>query len=278
MEFRRVLFRSVKQVHIGDTVTVPGDQAAAALPGYKPPQRMVYCGLYPSEGENFEELRDALEKLAINDPSFEYQPESSEALGFGFRCGFLGLLHMEIIQQRLEQEADLDLVQTAPNVTYQILKSDGTTVEITRGEARERGAVYEIIDTPGVYSLLPMSEDERVTRDILMREPGARVLQVCDAKNMRRSLMITIQLAEMGVPLVLAANMADEARELGIDCEIALLGGIASDELLRQADDFSASLMLLGAGADQDSLGSTALRVLRSAKCPVLTTRPAAHG
>ena len=123
--------KDVKDVHVGDTVTIPGDDAAPALAGYKPPQRMVYCGLYPSDGENFEELRDALEKLAINDPSFEYMPESSEALGFGFRCGFLGLLHMEIIQQRLEQEADLDLVQTAPNVTYQILKTDGTTIEIT---------------------------------------------------------------------------------------------------------------------------------------------------
>jgi len=123
--------KDVKDVHVGDTVTIPGDRAAPALPGYKPPQRMVYCGLYPSDGENFEELRDSLEKLAINDPSFEYAPESSEALGFGFRCGFLGLLHMEIIQQRLEQEADLDLVQTAPNVTYQILKSDGETIEIT---------------------------------------------------------------------------------------------------------------------------------------------------
>jgi len=99
----------------------------------------------------------------------------------------------------------------------------GTTVEITRGEARDRGTVYEIIDTPGVYSLLPMSEDERVTRDILMREPGARVLQVCDAKNMRRSLMITIQLAEMGVPLVLAVNMADEARERGVMPRLELL-------------------------------------------------------
>jgi len=122
--------KDVKQVHIGDTVTIPGDQAAVPMPGYKPPQRMVYCGLYPSEGENFEELRDALEKLVINDPSFEFAPESSEALGFGFRCGFLGLLHMEIIQQRLEQEADLDLVQTAPNVTYQILKTDGETINI----------------------------------------------------------------------------------------------------------------------------------------------------
>ncbi len=123
--------KDVKQVHIGDTVICPGDTIAAPLPGYKRPQRMVYCGLYPSEGENFEELRDSLEKLSINDPSFEYSPESSEALGFGFRCGFLGLLHMEIIQQRLEKEADLDLVQTAPNVTYQILKTDGAVLEIT---------------------------------------------------------------------------------------------------------------------------------------------------
>lgn len=92
----------------------------------------------------------------------------------------------------------------------------GTTVEVSRGETRERGKWVEVVDTPGVYSLLPMSEDERVTRDILMREPGARILQVCDAKNMRRSLLITIQLAEMGVPLVLAVNMADEARNRGV--------------------------------------------------------------
>ncbi|MDA7976538.1 MAG: translation elongation factor 4 [Pirellulales bacterium] len=123
--------KDVEQVHIGDTISVPGKDAAEALSGYKPPQRMVYCGLYPSEGENFEELRESLERLAINDPSFEFQPESSEALGFGFRCGFLGLLHMEIIQQRLEQESDLDLVQTAPNVTYQLLLKNGKTLEIT---------------------------------------------------------------------------------------------------------------------------------------------------
>ena len=136
--------KDVKDVHIGDTVTVPGNEAAPPLPGYKPPQRMVYCGLYPSDGENFEELRDALEKLAINDPSFEYSPESSEALGFGFRCGFLGLLHMEIIQQRLEQEADLDLVQTAPNVTYQILKKTGETIEITNPQdVPETGQIEE---------------------------------------------------------------------------------------------------------------------------------------
>ncbi len=122
--------KSLDMVHIGDTVTVPGDAGAQPLPGYHMPKRMVYCGLYPSDGQDFEELREALTKLSINDPSFEFQPESSEALGFGFRCGFLGLLHMEIIQQRLEHESDVDLVQTAPNVTYEIVDHQGNVVEI----------------------------------------------------------------------------------------------------------------------------------------------------
>ena len=122
--------KSLSQVHIGDTITVPGDEGAPALPGYQEPKRMVFCGLYPSDGENFEELREALTRLSINDPSFEFEPETSDALGFGFRCGFLGLLHMEIIQQRLEQEADLDLVQTAPNVTYEIVTKQGETLRI----------------------------------------------------------------------------------------------------------------------------------------------------
>ncbi len=122
--------KSLAQVHIGDTVSIPGDEAAEALPGYQEPKRMVFCGLYPSDGQDFEELRDALNKLSINDPSFEFEPETSDALGFGFRCGFLGLLHMEIIQQRLEQEANLDLVQTAPNVTYEITTKQGETLRI----------------------------------------------------------------------------------------------------------------------------------------------------
>ena len=122
--------KSLGQVHVGDTVTTAGEVAGKPLPGYRPPQRMVYCGLYPSDGQVFEELRDALTKLSINDPSFEFEPETSDALGFGFRCGFLGLLHMEIIQQRLEGEADLDLVQTAPNVTYEILTTAGETLYI----------------------------------------------------------------------------------------------------------------------------------------------------
>jgi GTP-binding protein LepA len=124
--------RSLKEVSIGDTVSVPGDKAADPLPGYKRPKRMVYCGLFPSDGQNFTDLRDALEKLSMNDPSFEFEPETSDALGFGFRCGFLGLLHMEIVQQRLEQESDIDLVQTAPNVTYEIINKRGETVVIRK--------------------------------------------------------------------------------------------------------------------------------------------------
>jgi GTP-binding protein LepA len=117
--------KSLQDVHIGDTVTDSGPKAAPPLPGYLQPKRMVYCGLYPSDGQDFSELRDALEKLSINDPSFEFVAETSDALGFGFRCGFLGLLHMEIVQQRLENECDVDLVQTAPNVTYEIIDKRG---------------------------------------------------------------------------------------------------------------------------------------------------------
>ncbi len=122
--------KSIGDVHIGDTVSISGSQAAEPLAGYARPKRMVYCGLFPSDGQDFSELRDALQRLAVNDPSFEFEPETSDALGFGFRCGFLGLLHMEIIQQRLENEADIDLVQTAPNVTYEIINKRGETIVI----------------------------------------------------------------------------------------------------------------------------------------------------
>ncbi len=122
--------KSLGDVHIGDTISTAGSDAAEPLPGYARPKRMVYCGLFPSDGQDFSELRDALERLAVNDPSFEFEPETSDALGFGFRCGFLGLLHMEIIQQRLENEADIDLVQTAPNVTYEIINKRGETMTI----------------------------------------------------------------------------------------------------------------------------------------------------
>ncbi|MFN7735294.1 MAG: translation elongation factor 4 [Pirellula sp.] len=136
--------KSLKDVRIGDTVVHANDTTVEALEGYQPPKRMVYCGLYPSDGQDFSELRDALEKLSINDPSFEFAPETSEALGFGFRCGFLGLLHMEIIQQRLENECDIDLVQTAPNVTYEIVKRGGEVLEIHRPqEVPDSGEIEE---------------------------------------------------------------------------------------------------------------------------------------
>ena len=133
---------------------------------------MVYCGLYPSDGQDFTELREALEKLSINDPSFDFQPETSDALGFGFRCGFLGLLHMEIIQQRLEQEADIDLVQTAPNVTYQVTTKQGQQLEIHRPqEVPDAGDIEEfrqpvvrvnfILPTEAIGTLMKLCQDRR---------------------------------------------------------------------------------------------------------------------
>lgn len=140
--------KSLGDVHIGDTVLLASDKDPQPLPGYQAPKRMVYCGLYPSDGQNFSDLREALEKLAINDPSFEFEPESSDALGFGFRCGFLGLLHMEIVQQRLEQESDIDLVQTAPNVTYEITKKNGEELIVNRPQEVPDGGVIEEFRQP----------------------------------------------------------------------------------------------------------------------------------
>jgi len=122
--------KDLKEVKIGDTVKEHKGPKVEALPGFQVPKPMVYCGIYPTQNKDFELLRKALDKLALNDSSFTYTPESSEALGFGFRCGFLGLLHMEIVQERLEREADLDVVQTAPNVTYEVLQKDGELIQI----------------------------------------------------------------------------------------------------------------------------------------------------
>ncbi len=121
--------KDIRSVKVGDTLVDAGS-GAEALPGYTEPKSMVYCGLYPSSTENFENLRKALDRLALNDASFDYMPESSSALGHGFRCGFLGLLHMEVVQERLERESDLDLVKTAPNVTYEVVRTDGTITEV----------------------------------------------------------------------------------------------------------------------------------------------------
>jgi GTP-binding protein LepA len=152
--------KSLVQVNIGDTISGVGNgKVSEALPGYHEPKRMVYCGLYPSDGQDFTELRDALGKLAINDPSFEFIPESSDALGFGFRCGFLGMLHMEVVQQRLEQESDVDLVQTAPNVTYKVIKKNGDELEIHRPqEVPDPGDIEEFLQPIVRVNLLQPEE------------------------------------------------------------------------------------------------------------------------
>ncbi len=123
--------KNVQDTHVGDTVTDANNPAPAALPGYKQVNPMVYCGLYPADGAKYGDLRDSLEKLQLNDAALVFEPETSIALGFGFRCGFLGLLHMEIIQERLEREYNLDLVTTAPNVIYKVHKTDGEVLELS---------------------------------------------------------------------------------------------------------------------------------------------------
>ena len=123
--------KNVRDTRVGDTITRKDNPATEPLPGYKKVNPMVYCGLYPADGAKYGDLRDALEKLQLNDAALQYEPETSVALGFGFRCGFLGLLHLEIIQERLEREYNLDLVTTAPGVIYHIHKTDGTMVELT---------------------------------------------------------------------------------------------------------------------------------------------------
>ncbi len=123
--------KNVKDTRVGDTVTDRSNPCEAPLPGYKKVQSMVYCGLYPADGAKYPDLRDALEKLQLNDAALQFEPETSIALGFGFRCGFLGLLHLEIIQERLEREYNLDLVTTAPGVVYRVYKQNGEMIELT---------------------------------------------------------------------------------------------------------------------------------------------------
>jgi len=122
--------KDLHDVRIGDTLTDAETPAAEALPGYKPIMQMVFCDFYPSGKTQYDELRDAMDRLSLNDSSFSFEPESNDALGFGFRCGFLGLLHMEIIQERLEREFSIDMIQTAPTVTYEVKKTDGTVFRI----------------------------------------------------------------------------------------------------------------------------------------------------
>ena len=164
--------KNVADTQVGDTVTEAARPAAEPLPGYAPARPMVYCGIYTEDGSKYPDLRDALDKLKLNDASLSYEPESSVALGFGFRCGFLGMLHMEVIQERLEREFDLDLVTTLPSVIYEVRKTDGTMVRVDNPhnypdpasiEEASEPYVNVTIITPQEFvgNIMPLCQDRR---------------------------------------------------------------------------------------------------------------------
>lgn len=174
--------KSVAETKVGDTITLANNPACEPLKGYKHASPMVFCGIYPADGAEYENLRDALEKLILNDASISYEPETSQALGYGFRCGFLGLLHMEIAQERLEREFDLDLVTTAPSVVYRVVTTDGTEIWIdnpsnlpdpSQIERMEEPICKAHIMTPSEYvgTIMELSQEKRgVFRDMVYLE------------------------------------------------------------------------------------------------------------
>ena len=151
--------KNVKDTRVGDTVTDAGRPCAEPLPGYKKVNPMVYCGLYPADGAKYPDLRDALEKLQLNDASLQFEPETSIALGFGFRCGFLGLLHLEIIQDRLEREYNLDLVTTAPGVIYKVHKTNGDVIELTNPSNLPDPSEIEYMEEPMVKAEIMVTSE-----------------------------------------------------------------------------------------------------------------------
>ncbi|MDR0396403.1 MAG: translation elongation factor 4 [Oscillospiraceae bacterium] len=182
--------KDIRDTRVGDTVTDAGNPAAEPLPGYRQARSMVFCGIYPADGARYSDLREALEKLRLNDAALMFEPETSAALGVGFRCGFLGLLHMEVIQERLEREFDLDLITTAPSVVYEIVKTDGTMLTIDNptnlppvteiAQMREplvRATIYAPQDSLG--ALMELSQNKRGVYKELKYE-GDRALLVYD--------------------------------------------------------------------------------------------------
>ena len=175
--------KDLQDTRVGDTITDDANPAAEMLPGYRQVNPMVFCGIYPADGADYENLKDALEKLRLNDASLTYEPETSQALGFGFRCGFLGLLHMEIISERLEREFDLDLITTAPSVVYKVHKTDGSVIEVDNpsnlppaGEIdfMEEPIVKTSIHTPQEYvgALMEVCQNKRgVFKDMVYEGP-----------------------------------------------------------------------------------------------------------
>jgi len=151
--------KNVKDARVGDTVTDANRPCEKPLPGYKKVNPMVYCGMYPADGAKYPDLRDALEKLQLNDASLQFEPETSIALGFGFRCGFLGLLHLEIIQERLEREYNLDLVTTAPSVIYKVHKTNGEVIELTNPSNLPEPSEIEYMEEPMVKAEIMVTSE-----------------------------------------------------------------------------------------------------------------------
>ena len=164
--------KNISDIHVGDTITLKDNPAKEPLKGYKKVTPMVYCGLYPIDGNEYENLKVALEKLKLNDAALQYEPETSTALGFGFRCGFLGLLHLEIIQERLDREFDLGLITTAPSVIYKVHKTDGTILEI-----------YNPTDLPETQEIAYI-EEPFVTANILTpKEYVGNIMEICQNRR-----------------------------------------------------------------------------------------------
>ena len=151
--------KDVRETRVGDTVTLADKPAAEALPGYRPVKPMVFCGIYPADGAKYPELKDALMKLQLNDAALTFEPETSQALGFGFRCGFLGLLHLDVVQERLEREYDLDLVTTAPGVVYKVHKTDGTVMDLTNPSNLPDPSEIEYMEEPVVDAEIMVTSD-----------------------------------------------------------------------------------------------------------------------
>ncbi len=181
--------KTISDLHVGDTITLKNNPAEKALPGYKKANSMVYCGLYPVDGSEYGALKDALEKLKLNDAALNYEPETSVALGFGFRCGFLGLLHLEIIMERIEREFDLGLITTAPSVIYKVIKTSGETLEI-----------YNPMDLPPQTEIKYIEEPIMKVEIMIPKEFVGNVMEAC--QNRRGEYVNMSYLDESRVTLV----------------------------------------------------------------------------
>ena len=180
--------KTLSETEVGDTVTETDNPCTEPLPGYKKVQPVVYCGVYPADSAKYEDLKEALEKLQLNDASLFYEPETSLALGFGFRCGFLGLLHLDIIQERLEREYDLDLVTTAPSVVYKVYKTDGTVIDLTNPSNLPDPSEIEYMEEPIVNAEI------MVTKDFV-----GSIMELC---QQRRGRYISMEYIEAGRALI----------------------------------------------------------------------------